>query len=195
MLYNLTNEADLIARLQAGEKNAFDVIYKYYWESLYVFARRRTKTDEDAKDLIQDLFVSLWLKRQELTINASLKAYLFISLRNRIINYLQACLTRKEYLAILSQMNQEIGDTSTDNKVAENEILFLLEKSISQLPDKMKEIFELSRRNGFTAEEISTHLNISSQTVRNQVSNAIKRIRISLQDYLPVLLILFFSFI
>jgi RNA polymerase sigma-70 factor, ECF subfamily len=176
-------DSELISGLQTGQKDKFDQIYKQYWAELYAFARKRVNSQEDAKDILQDLFVVIWTKRESLNITTSIKSYLYTALRHRIINYYNSKSTEAEYFDILSKI--EHFNDSTDEKVTENEIITIIDKSLDKMPSKMREIFELSRYKGLSAKEIASQLQLSEQTVRNQISNALKYLKIGLIDFIP----------
>lgn len=182
-------DSELISGLKLDQKVAFDKIYKTYWADLYSFARKRVGSEEDAKDILQDLFVAVWTKRETLSITLSLKAYLFTALRHRIINHYNSKSTEIEYLAILAKMEQ--FNESTEEYVAENEINTIIDESLNRMPFKMREIFELSRFKGYSAKEIANQLQLSEQTVRNQISNALKYLKVGLVDFVPSLIFFF----
>ena len=176
----------IISGLQSGQKDKFDQIYKLYWAELYAFARKRVNFDEDAQDILQDLFVNIWVNRTTLIINTSVRAYLFTALRHRIINYYSSNHTRTKYLEIIKQM--EAVSEATDEQIAQNEINTIIDENLEKMPLKMREIFILSRFKGYSAKEIAAQLQLSEQTVRNQVSNALKYLKIGLVDFIPSLI-------
>ena len=181
----LVNETQTLAALKAGDKRAFDLIYDHYWKQLFLFAFKKVQSEEIAKDLVQDLFVSLWVKKETFIISTSLSAYLFTALKYIILDYIRANITRQNYLSSLKITFLSSPDHSdTADKLTQNEITFLLDQTLESMPPKMKEIFELSRKHGYSIEEIAIKLSISQQTVKNQITNALRKARIALSDYL-----------
>ncbi|MFD2937837.1 RNA polymerase sigma factor [Spirosoma flavum] len=181
-------EQQWLRQLRLGDEQAFRAIYGHFWEELLGFAYKKTGSLPVAEDLVQDLFISLWLKRDSLLISQSLKAYLFAILKYQVIDYIRANISRQNYLSSLKLAMQ----TSTSgDEVASNEIHELVQQSAQAMPERMRLIFEMSRYQGYSNEEIAQQLNLSEQTVRNQISSALKRIRTNLSDYLPMLYLVF----
>jgi RNA polymerase sigma-70 factor (ECF subfamily) len=189
---NLTDHRDqlLIEQLQQGKERAFDVIYDLYWKPLFQYAYKRLESAETAKDLVQDIFICLWNKKDALKLTSSLSAYLFSMLRFKLIDYYHAGEVRKRYASDADKINHLSFDDA-GQKVNLGEINNLLNLSMQTLPDKMKEIFELSRIKGYSTRQISEQLSISEQTVKNQLSTALRRLKLSFTDYLVIAIVCF----
>ncbi len=175
--------------LQDGER-AFDYIYDLYWKQLFQYAYNRLQSEDIAKDMVQDVFISLWNKRDGLKLNSSLSAYLFSILRFKLINFYHANEVRKLHALRVNQHDHP-SENNIDQRVHINEVNSLLNSSIQNLPCKMKEIFKLSRIDGHSTLQISEQLNISEQTVKNQLSTALKRLKLNFADYLTIAVIYF----
>ncbi|MDJ1480709.1 RNA polymerase sigma-70 factor [Cytophagaceae bacterium YF14B1] len=188
MSYLSADEEELLRELRAGNEKAFNEIYDRYWKNLYLFARNKLRSEDEALDITQDIFVKLWTKRDTLLITTSLSGYLFKSLKNKILDHIDATYTREDYLASLKNMTPSFRE-STAEKVAESEIYSLLDTSLASMPSRMKEIFELSRRQDHSIAEISQQLDLSQQTVKNQLTSALRRLRLSLSDYIVSILL------
>lgn len=173
----------LLEALKAGDQQAFTSIYHTHWEALYTVAFRGLKSEEEAKDVVHDLFLTLWQKRDSLLISTSLVAYLLTALKNRLYNQLAARQVRKNHRNDLTQPITS-AEESTEQLVAQAEILSLLNTATAGMPARMREVFLLSRQDGLTTEAIAARLNLSEQTVKNQITTALKRIRGHLRDYL-----------
>lgn len=178
-------------------KENFDKIYVLYFSRMFAFAKEYVLFDEDAENIVQDVFMLLWEKRDVLNIEISLTAYLLTLVKNRCINFLQHKLTVEEYsknkqeeyndelsfkLFSLEQFNQHLG--SDDN------ILQLMEDAIGKLPPKCREIFIKSKIEGLKYKQIAEELNITVNTVENQIAIALKKLRVELKNYIPILLFL-----
>ncbi|MFI5139730.1 MAG: RNA polymerase sigma factor [Sphingobacteriales bacterium] len=181
----------LIEQLHHSGESAFDCIYDLYWKQLFQYAYKRLQSEAVAKDMVQDVFISLWNKRDGIKLTSSLSAYLFSILRFKLIDYYHAGEVRKQHALSVSHI-ADLSDNNIDQKVHVNEINSLLNLSIQNLPCKMKEVFELSRTEGYSVRQISEQMNISEQTVKNQLSTALKRLRLNFADYLTIAVICFF---
>jgi len=193
MYTSCPDESALLSGLRAGDTSCFTRIYDLYWEDLYVVAFRKLSSEEDAKDIIHDLFFSLWQKRSTLMISTSLSTYLFSALKNRIFNQFAAQKVRRQY--VKNALNQPvIGSATTDDQLAVGEITSILTLASEQMPPKMRQIFLLSRKDGLSIPVISAQLNISEQTVKNQISSALKIVKQHLKDYVITFLLIVNSF-
>lgn len=175
-VYGALSDLELTDLLKQGDANAYTVIYNRYFDELYLHAYNRLRDKEDAQDVIHELFAGLWNKRDSLYIKSSLGAYLYTSVRNRIMDVISHQQVENKYVSSLQNFIQS-GYCVTDHKVREQMLNALIEKGIAELPPKMREVFELSRKHIMSHKEIAEQLNISEQTVRKQVNNALKILR------------------
>jgi len=178
------NELLLIEGLKRKDKLVFDYIFNYYYSSLCAFSMQYTNDRSASEDLVQDLFVSLWMEAHNLKISSSLKSYIFTGVKNRCFDYQKHQKVVKKYEAyeLFSSKN---GDRTTDNYFAESELRLAIQKSFEKLSPRCREIFELSRLKGLSNQEISEKLGISKRTVELQISNALKIFRNELIEFLP----------
>jgi len=170
MLFNL---------MKLDEDGAFKEIYERYFDGLFLHAYRKLHNKEEARDLTQEIFAMLWDKRQSITLTGSLPAYLFTAVRNRCINIF----LRKEVESSYIQSLQEFIDAEvcqTDHLARTNQLTAIIDKELNALPSKMQEIFVLSRKDNLSHKEIAAQLNLSEQTVKKQVNNALKILRTKL---------------
>jgi len=183
------DELYLISRLKQQDKIVFDFIFNYYYSGLCIYAKQFTCSTEAAEDLVQDFFVSLWMKASELTINDSLKSYLFSSVKNRCLDALRHNKVRERYEEYLTVENSEPLNDSF-NIYVESELRDAINKSLEKLPPRCREIFSLSRYEGRTNQQIAEKLGLSKRTVELQISNALRLLRVELKPFLPLLVIL-----
>jgi RNA polymerase sigma-70 factor (family 1) len=146
---------------------------------------------EDSKDLVQDLFTSLWLKREIIEIRQNLSSYLFTSIKYKVINHIEAHMVRDKYFNSLKKVSLDF-DNSTNEKIFSHDLEINLQKGINSLSPKVKEVFELSRKENLSIKEIATKLNVSDQTVKNQISTALKTLKLHLNQLLTIVLMLLF---
>jgi RNA polymerase sigma-70 factor (ECF subfamily) len=174
-------EIELFERIKQSDENAFETLFYSYYKYLCLYASKIIQDDDSAEEIVQDLFVKLWEKREQLNIETSIKNYLFRSVKNLCINYIQHNKTKLRYAQkIISEVENNYSD---DDNFTEIELSQKIEESINSLPEKRKEIFRLSRQDGFKYHEIATKLNISIKTVETQMSLAIKTLREKLKNY------------
>lgn len=135
------------------------------------------RSADDAKDLVQDVFVSLWVKRETLVVSTSLSGYLFAAIRYKIVNYIEANIVREDYLDLLGKAASEY-DNTTREQIAVYDMETRLQEGIRRLSPKTREVFELSRRDELSISEIADKLHLSHQTVKNQITTALKSLRV-----------------
>ncbi|MBN1987176.1 MAG: RNA polymerase sigma-70 factor [Prolixibacteraceae bacterium] len=181
------DEQILVERMILGDKTAFELLFKYYYPGLVVFATNIVVNTDEAEEIVQDFFVRIWENRSALKTDNPLKNYLFTSIKNRSINFLKSAQVKKSVIDELKrQMETEIRynpDIYTATELQQQ-----LKNAFKKLPPRTAEIFTLSRFKGFSNDEIAESLGISKRTVETQVSNALKIIRKELRNYLTLLL-------
>lgn len=173
---------DLIGMIRRDDHDAFRELYRRYWQPLLVQAAGKTGSAQDAEDILQELFVHLWEKRSDLYITGTVAAYLFIALRNRIINYFRAHLTKSTHIRELTGTLPLAADNG-QAVLALKELAAQVKAELDLMPEKMRTVYLKSREEGLSAPMIASQLSISEQTVRNQISNALKRLKGKVNDY------------
>jgi RNA polymerase sigma-70 factor (ECF subfamily) len=128
---------------------------------------------------VHELFAQLWNKRKDLNISTNLTGYLYTGIRNKILDQFSRQQVRNKYINSL-QGFLESNYNVTDHRIREKQLTELINKGISDLPDKMREIFELSRKNSLSHKQIAVQLNLSEQTVKKQINNALRILRTKL---------------
>lgn len=170
------SDEELLPLFRAGNQAAFDEIYARYKGPLYVHAFHRLQDREETKDLLQQLFTTLWAGRETLNITGHLSGYLFTAVRNRVIKFIAHQQVSSAYIESM-QASFAQAEGPTDHLVREKELLELIEAEIAALPPKMREVFELSRKAHLSNAEIAGQLGITEKTVRNQLNNALQLLR------------------
>ena len=178
-------EKELLQGLAAGDETAFAGLYETYAPALIGFAAGRLSSLEDARDIIHDLFIYLWEERATIVIVSSIRAFLFAAVRYRIIDHIRRNSTRREYAGKL-QLLQPLLPTDAENILNEKDLRLTIEQAVSQLPPRVREIYHLSRDQHRTVQEIADELQLSQQTVRNQLTTALSHLR-SFLGKLPAL--------
>jgi RNA polymerase sigma-70 factor (ECF subfamily) len=176
------SDENLFCLLKKGNVSAYKDIYDRFKYNLYIHAYTILQDEEEAKDIIQDLFTILWNKREEITIKCSLSAYLYSAVKNRVLDLVAHKKVRSRYEDSLQEFLLN-GKCLTDENLREKELRIIIKREISLLPSKMREVFELSRNEYMSYKQIAVMLNISDKTVKKQINNAVKTLRTKLAHF------------
>jgi len=171
------NDRHLVNLLQRGNVAAFDSLFEVYSPKLFGFALKYFKNEADAEELVQEVFVKVWENHQSLKSELSFKSYLFTIALNQIRKHFNKKVTSLRYLESL-QNDPEFSDqvTTDDYETTLRQIYLIIE----QMPERRREIFLKSKLEGKSSKQVAVELNISPGTVDNQVSEALRFIRIQL---------------
>lgn len=180
----------IIIKFKAGDASAFDAIYKMYSRKLYYFSYGLLKDPNRAGEIVQEVFVTLWEKRNKVDTDLNFDNYLFTITLNSIRKYFRKKAMQNKVNDYLLSNSPEIVDHA-DTSIIYNELLELANKSIEKLPTKRKIIYKLSRQEGMSTKEIASKLKISTRTVENQLFKALNYLKEELQS-LSILALLFY---
>ncbi len=183
------HERDLIIRLKEGDQTAFELLFHFYYPGLVMYATQFTADRIEAEEIVQDFFVRFWQKHQQILLSDSLKNYVFLSVKNGSLNFLKHKKVEEKYTREMTQLSNHHLAYDPDLYIA-SELQEKVKNAIDILPDRCREIFNMSRMRGMKNEEIAGELNISKRTVESQISNALKVLRIELKDFLGLLILL-----
>ena len=186
--YISLKDEELLVLIQRDENNAFKFLFKKYYSKLYGYALRFVSNEEIAEDILQEVFITFWEKRNVLN-SISISSLLFCMVRNACLNYLKhKALVENLSIEYLSDINGEerlfMTDfaLSADEQTLYEELKIQIKNVISILPDRAREVFLLSRFNGLKNREIAEKLNISTTAVEKHISNSLKKISAYLKD-------------
>ena len=183
-------ENRLFENIQQGDEKAFEKLFKMYYRYLCNFASKIIEDDIAAEEIVQDFFVKFWERRTELSVESSLKNYLFRSVKNLCLNYIKHNNIKLQHA---QKVISESESSNYNHNYIEVDLAADIAKSIEELPEKRREIFRLSREEGLKYREIAEKLNISIKTVEAQMSLAIKSLRDILKKYNTFLFYFFVS--
>ncbi len=187
MYRKLTDDA-LMQLLREGDTKAFAELYERHWEWLSLQVLKILHSREDARDIVQEVFVSIWKRRMEIELKSTLTGYLLKSVRNITIRYLEKNITRNHYLQTLSDnFLTEAGNPALYCEY--RELQHTVDGAVAGLPPKMREVYLLSRNEKMSYKEIACRLGIAENTVRKQLSNALKSLRASVSELTVLLLV------
>ncbi|WEK35459.1 MAG: RNA polymerase sigma-70 factor [Candidatus Pseudobacter hemicellulosilyticus] len=166
--------SDLIVSFRNGSTQAFTKIYNYYYRQVFYFAKRMLNSGPDAEDVVAEIFIKIWHKREDFETLHNVKAFLFIATRNACLNLLRSSGTRSVAQRELAYLADE-EDSILHHEITV-ELLSRVYHDIEQLPPKRRRIVKLILK-GFSDKQIAEQLNITAKTVRNQKANAIQLLR------------------
>jgi len=184
--YRQLLDHELTDLLKSGDHAAFTEIYNRYMGVLYVHALRMLKEEDEAEDILHEIFTALWTRSAQLELKSTLSAYLYRAVKNRVFDVLAHRKIRQSYIESLESFLHN-GQYSTDEMVREQELARLIEQEIKLLPEKMRKVFELSRLANMSHKEIAATLGISDKTVKKQINNAIRILRLKINLLIAVL--------
>ncbi len=171
----------LLALIKQSNKDAFNVLFRYYYPGLVVFAMRYLHIKEESEEMVQDVFLKLWSERENLRIHTSLRDFLFTSVKNKCLDRIKHKKVQEKFDNLFRPTPNEI--TNYDLFV-EQELRDMIKKTMDQLPTECRKVFVLSRIQNLKYKEVADKLGISVKTVENQISKALKIFRNALKDYL-----------
>lgn len=187
---NNLSDSELFVLLKKGDSTAYAEIYDRYSLMLLNHAYNKTRDREEAKDIVQEVFASLWAGRETLMLAKSLPAYLFTCVRNTFLNQIHRKNIQEKYLQSISTFATQ-NQVVTDHRVRQRMFEGIIEREINNLPPKTGEVFRLSRHGYLSHKEIAERLGISEQTVSKHITNALKVLRVKLGVFLYLLLLFY----
>lgn len=180
---NGASDRELIVLLKTGERAALGEIFERYSRILLRHAFRLLSDKEEVHDVVQDVFLMLWQKREFLDTEGVLSSYLYASVRNRIFNLLSH---QKVVIKYAESFNRFViaSYNITDDTVRENELAKVIEKEVALLPPRMRRVFLMNKREGLSYSQIGEQLDISPETAKQQVYKAIKILKPKIDEFL-----------
>ncbi|MFZ4462922.1 MAG: RNA polymerase sigma-70 factor [Bacteroidales bacterium] len=179
-----------IEGLKKGDRKIFDRIFRMYYSPLCNYSLRYVPDRDTAEEIVQDMFFKLWMKRDEVLIHTSFHSYLYQSVRNYSLNYISQEKSQEKHRQYIGFQLKDHLEHFDD--LEQTDLDLLIKEAILRLPDKRREVFELSRYEGLKNAQIAEKLNISVKTVEAQMTKAFEQMRKVLKDYLPFWLFLWF---
>lgn len=190
----MINEAKLIKQLINGSEDAFDKIYHIYSGRLFGYCMSYTKSKDDAKDIVQDVFIKLWSSRATIKSDVSLGAYIFTIAKNRLINIYRHRLNSPIYEEYVNYCNSiDLCTDNTTHLIEYDDFVTQMNKALQKLSKTQQAVFQCCKMEQLSGKDVAEKLHLSEQTVKNQLSIAIKTLRISLKQ-IPIWATIFLNF-
>ena len=178
------DDRELLERIRKGDTDAFDAVFRAHYASMVGTAERMLRRRDVAEEIVQDVLLELWRRRETLVVDDSLRGYLFRATRNRSLNHLRHGAIEKRAEPELVADRDQVTSTGPSDLV-EEEIDTAVKRAVAELPDRCREVFELSRVEGLRYAEIAATLGISVKTVEAQMGKALRILRERLAQWLP----------
>lgn len=180
---------DVIAKLRSGHRDTYEALFQEHYKNLVLYAKKFVLETEIARDIVQDVFIYIWEKRQKIHLEKSVSSYLFRAVRNACINHLKKESTKENYIRqfLLSVNNYELNAgkaADVHEIVVHKDLLKRIELIIESLPEQCKSMFRMSRFRGLKNKEIAEIYSVSPRTVETQIYRALKVLKEDLKSYL-----------
>ncbi len=181
----------ILQKMIEGDENAFKYFFDTYYDDLCNFVNSYLRDETLSEEIVQNIFIYFWEKKNFLQLNCSVKSYLFTASKNKSLNYLRNVKNQNRLTGELI-LQSEILTAGADQYLEVEELKQIINEAIESLPPKCKTIYQLSRDGEMTNREIADELGISVKTVENQITIAIRKIKEFLQPYYDQIFTLFF---
>lgn len=177
--YSKLSDQELFVLLKSGDEPSFTEIYSRYNALLLVHADNKLRNEDEARDVVQDVFVRLWEKRDQLQIESSLSGYLYSSVRNQIFNMIKHQKVITAYTDSLFAENRD-NEIYADHLIREKQFAAMIQAEIDSLPPRMKQVFELRRFEDLSNKEVAERLGITEYTAQDHMKKAVKALKIKM---------------
>ncbi|HEY4151284.1 MAG TPA: RNA polymerase sigma-70 factor [Chitinophagaceae bacterium] len=173
---SLHNEKELLHAVAQGDEAAFTAVFDAYKDKIYTIALRLTGNTSIAEEIVQDVFLKIWLKRDTLTSVDHFRAYLFTTTRHHVFNALKRLFRRRQFAGELARdWSEETNDT--DSLLLDKEYQAILQEAIGQLPPQQRQVYQMMKEQGLKREQVAELLHISPETVKQHLAQAMRTIR------------------
>jgi RNA polymerase sigma-70 factor (family 1) len=192
---SLFNETELLRKVAAGDQRAFTEVFEFYERYVYVYGKKLTRSDEQAAEIVQDVFLKLWLNREKLATVDSFGAYLNRIVRNHSLNVLRQLAQSARSSQAWQTSTTETDDT-TSQQLDFNETNRILNEALDSLPRQQRLVYKLCHTEGLKYEAAAEQLNISPRTVQAHMTAALRTIRKHFKQYAgayPLLIAILFK--
>lgn len=188
----MDSDEDILRQVAGGDTNAFRYLFDAHRDKLYAYMYRISGSAESAKDIVQDVFLKIWMDRSSLPAIRNFDAYLFTLARNHAFNQAKKLVYRNDILRELTIGKDELS-YETEHSLRYKALQSRFEKALSRLPERQRHIFTMHRMEGIPVDEISRLLNISEGTVKKHLSLATLALKEVISHHLEIILILYLA--
>ncbi len=175
-------------RIRQGDVKEYEKMFRTYYQALCNYACTFLKDPDEAEETVQQVFVNIWNKREQISITTTLQAYLYRAVNNASLNRLRHEKVRNQHRDHVQAMQSPVVE-HTAQEVISRELSREISKAVESLPEKCRETFEMSRYEGLSYAEIAERHGVSIKAVEKQMGKALRILRVALSEYLPLILI------
>jgi len=186
----VSTEQEHIEKLKKGSYKDFTSLYNLYASRLYAFALTLSHSETASKDIVQETFIKVWINREQIDPDKSFRSYLFTIARNQIISEFRSQVNQPKFVSELESLCS-LSKLDPEEGLILEEFNQALEEAKKKLSPRQREFFELNKEQGIPVSEIASMISVSEQSVRNQLSHAMSRLREELQKHSYLLSIFF----
>lgn len=184
----ITDDIRLLEKIKKGDSKAFDTLFFKYWKPLYSAAYARLKSQDLSQDVVQEVFIDIWNRRDSLIIKNTMEVYLFTSVKYGVFKSIDASKSHE------TLMPESLVDDFGSDKILELEELYdLIESKLELLPQTSSKIFRLYKYQGLNAKEIAERTGMAPQSVHNSIQKTLKFLRTELKEYSPLIVMIFLN--
>ncbi len=182
--YSNHTDQELTALLKSGDHSAFTEIYNRYWNILFISAANKLEDFHEAEDIVQQLFITIWNRRKVLEITSSLRSYLSVAVKYRVLKSLSKNFREKTFSDETAEAAlSELEDDSTQQWLEFQEIRARLNVLIDEMPEKCQMVYRMSRELGMSQKQIASKMGLSEKTVEWYMSRALKALKLGLKNF------------
>ncbi|MFY9152956.1 MAG: RNA polymerase sigma-70 factor [Prolixibacteraceae bacterium] len=183
----------IVGTLKSNDEQAFELLFRRYYVRLVGFANKFISNTPESEEIVQEVFLNIWKKKDQLQLNSEIRPYLFKSVQNLCFNFIEHQKVVDNYYSVIELVyKNQAEDFNTYESVLLGEFQAKAESAIESLPEQCRRIFRMSRQEGLKYTEIAEQLGISVKTVETQMSRALSKLKTELKDYLTLILISIF---
>jgi RNA polymerase sigma-70 factor (ECF subfamily) len=193
MAGNMLSISGISSSTDLHQNDLFEQVFKTHFKSLHAYACTITRDPVAGEEIVQNIFVKLWEKREEIEIRGNVSVYLYRAVHNESLNHLKHLKVRAAYQTHTMRRHTLNDHEKASGKITLGELEQKLEAALRELPEQCRTIFQLSRYEDLKYREIADKLDLSIKTVENQMGKALRLLRLKLVDFLPLFLLLLHS--
>ena len=186
------DDRELLIRISQGDESAFVVFFDLYKTRFFAVAYKMTRSREVAEELVQEIFLGIWQKKELLPEIENPSSYFFTTLYRKVFTYYRK-LARERKLIEAASLDVSEFENTTDLTILSRDQVRMINEAIAQLPPQQQLVFRLTKQDGLSRQEVADQLKISPNTVKNHLANAIKFLETYLKN--PSLIFFLFQFI
>lgn len=180
-ILTISKTEEIISRMKMDDKSAMDELFNYYYHRLFHFSKSILKFENEIDDILQEVFVKIWLNRNKIDNAETFNAFIYTVTKNEVLNLIRTNLRNQTFRDDL-YLKSVAEEYHTPNETEYNELKAGIDKIVANLPPKRQQVFILSRTEGLSNKEIAQQLIISEKTVEDHITHAIKHIKLSMKE-------------